>query len=139
MLEWMGLNFYYYDGLQPKMRAGIINEHECTRKHPCLRSKYNSQLSIDCKTTFCLCSFNISVPLLHYDLLLTVNMGEAALRKAERFIAQCCGFASNRKPPGTPIDKPDHLDNTLKPEGCLRKPDIGFENSTNGSNGTPQF
>ena len=69
----------------------------------------------------------------------TVNTGEAALRKAKRFIAQCCGFASNRKPPGTPIDKPDHLDNTLKPEGCLRKPDIGFENSTNGSNGTPQF
>ena len=29
MLEWMGLNFYYYDGLQPKMREGIINEHEC--------------------------------------------------------------------------------------------------------------
>ena len=29
MLEWMGLNFYYYDGLQPKIRAGIINEHEC--------------------------------------------------------------------------------------------------------------
>ena len=29
MLEWMGLIFYYYDGLQPKMRAGIINEHEC--------------------------------------------------------------------------------------------------------------
>ena len=26
----MGLNFYYYDGLQPKMRAAIINEHECT-------------------------------------------------------------------------------------------------------------
>ena len=26
----MGLNFYYYDGLQPKMSAGIINEHECT-------------------------------------------------------------------------------------------------------------
>ena len=26
----MGLNFYYYDGLQPEMRAGIINEHECT-------------------------------------------------------------------------------------------------------------
>ena len=25
----MGLNFYYCDGLQPKMRAGIINEHEC--------------------------------------------------------------------------------------------------------------
>ena len=30
VLEWMGLNFYYYDGLQPEMRAGIINEHECT-------------------------------------------------------------------------------------------------------------
>ena len=26
----MGLNFYYYDGLQPEIRAGIINEHECT-------------------------------------------------------------------------------------------------------------
>ena len=25
----MGLNFQYYDGLQPKIRAGIINEHEC--------------------------------------------------------------------------------------------------------------
>ena len=25
----MGLNFYYYDGLQPKMSAGIINENEC--------------------------------------------------------------------------------------------------------------
>ena len=31
VLEWMGLNFQYYDGLQPKIRAGIINEHECTR------------------------------------------------------------------------------------------------------------
>ena len=30
MLEWMGLNFYYYDGLQQKIRTGIINEHECT-------------------------------------------------------------------------------------------------------------
>ena len=30
MLEWMGLNFYYFDGLQPEMRAGIINEHECS-------------------------------------------------------------------------------------------------------------
>ena len=29
MLEWMGLNFYYNDGLQPKIREGIINEHEC--------------------------------------------------------------------------------------------------------------
>ena len=26
----MGLNFQYYDGLQSKIRAGIINEHECT-------------------------------------------------------------------------------------------------------------
>ena len=25
----MGLNFQYYDDLQPKIRAGIINEHEC--------------------------------------------------------------------------------------------------------------
>ena len=25
----MGLNFQYYDGLQPNIRAGIINEHEC--------------------------------------------------------------------------------------------------------------
>ena len=24
MLEWMGLNSYYYDGLQPKMSAGMI-------------------------------------------------------------------------------------------------------------------
>ena len=29
VLEWMGLNFYYYDGLQPKMRTGIIELHEC--------------------------------------------------------------------------------------------------------------
>ena len=28
----MGLNFYHYDGLQPEMSAGIINEHECTTK-----------------------------------------------------------------------------------------------------------
>ena len=27
MLDWMGLNFYHYDDLQPKMRAVIINEH----------------------------------------------------------------------------------------------------------------
>ena len=27
----MGLNFQYYDGLQPKIRAGIINEHECIK------------------------------------------------------------------------------------------------------------
>ena len=24
VLEWMGLNFYIYDGLQPKMSAGMI-------------------------------------------------------------------------------------------------------------------
>ena len=29
VLGWMGLNFYCYDGLQPKMSAGMINEHEC--------------------------------------------------------------------------------------------------------------
>ena len=29
-LEWMGLYFQYYDDLQPKIRAGIINEHECS-------------------------------------------------------------------------------------------------------------
>ena len=29
MLEWMGLNSYYYDGLQPKMNAGMIKLHEC--------------------------------------------------------------------------------------------------------------
>ena len=28
----MGLNFYYFDGLQPKIRAGIINEHECKKE-----------------------------------------------------------------------------------------------------------
>ena len=27
----MGLNFYYNDGLQPKIRAAIINEHECKK------------------------------------------------------------------------------------------------------------
>ena len=27
VLEWMGLNFYHYDGLQPKMSAGMIKEH----------------------------------------------------------------------------------------------------------------
>ena len=29
----MQLNFYYHDGLRPEMRAGIINEHECSS--PC--------------------------------------------------------------------------------------------------------
>ena len=27
----MGLNFYHYDELQPKMSVGIINEHECKK------------------------------------------------------------------------------------------------------------
>ena len=26
VLEWMGLDFYYYDGLQPKMSGGMIKE-----------------------------------------------------------------------------------------------------------------
>ena len=29
MLEWMGLNSYYYYGLEPKMSAGMIKLHEC--------------------------------------------------------------------------------------------------------------
>ena len=29
MLELMGLNFQNYDGVQPKMRAGMIKLHEC--------------------------------------------------------------------------------------------------------------
>ena len=32
VLEQMGLNFYYCDGLQLKMSAGIINEHECINR-----------------------------------------------------------------------------------------------------------
>ena len=51
----------------------------------------------------------------------TVNTGEAALRKAQTFIAECCGIASNRKPPGTPVDRPERLDNTLKPEESLKR------------------
>ena len=30
-LEFMGLNFYYYGGLQPKMRVGMIKLHECNQ------------------------------------------------------------------------------------------------------------
>ena len=30
MLEWMGLNSYDYDGLQPKMSVGMIKLHECS-------------------------------------------------------------------------------------------------------------
>ena len=39
----MGLNSYYYDGLQPKMSAGIINEHECMycAKAYCLNIRYD--------------------------------------------------------------------------------------------------
>ena len=29
-LEWLGLNFDYYDCLQPKMSVGMIYEHECS-------------------------------------------------------------------------------------------------------------
>ena len=46
----------------------------------------------------------------------TVNMGEAALRKAERFAAQ-----GDKPTARTPVDRPDRLDNTLKPEGCLKR------------------
>ena len=35
VLERMGLKFYYHDGLQPEMSAGIINEHECKICPPC--------------------------------------------------------------------------------------------------------
>ena len=38
MLEWLGLNFYDFDGLQPEMRVGIINEHECTTKIGSMKS-----------------------------------------------------------------------------------------------------
>ena len=50
----------------------------------------------------------------------TVLMGEAALRKAERFTTQC-GVTPNRTPPNTSMDKPDRLENTLKPDGCLKR------------------
>ena len=33
MLEWLGLNSYHYDGLQPKMSAGMIEKHECTLQY----------------------------------------------------------------------------------------------------------
>ena len=45
MLEWMGLNIYYYDGLQPKMSAGIINEHECIIRSSSYSQKDNDYLS----------------------------------------------------------------------------------------------
>ena len=40
----MGLNFYYYDGLQPEMRAGIINEHECSTNAHQLSILFSLQL-----------------------------------------------------------------------------------------------
>ena len=46
VLEWMGLDFYYYDGLQPEMRAGIINEHECSYYHSLCNSL---QLKVELK------------------------------------------------------------------------------------------
>ena len=46
----------------------------------------------------------------------TVNMGEAALRKAERFTAQ-----GDKPTARTPVDRPDLLDNTLKPDGYLKR------------------
>ena len=30
-----GTQFFYYDGLQPKMRAGMIKLHECNGKKNC--------------------------------------------------------------------------------------------------------
>ena len=39
MLEWMGLNFQYYGGLQPKIRVGIINEHECTSQRSYMKER----------------------------------------------------------------------------------------------------
>ena len=52
----------------------------------------------------------------------TVATGEAALPKGERFVV----LGSKPKSPvcpttEPPTDKPDRLDNTLKPEGCLKR------------------
>ena len=41
----MGLNFQYYDGLQPKIRAGIINEHECIVLVMCNFGSYRKTLT----------------------------------------------------------------------------------------------
>ena len=51
----------------------------------------------------------------------TIATGEAALRKEERFVDQ--GQNNSRSPPrptsGNPPDRPDRLDNTLRPAGNL--------------------
>ena len=51
MLEWMGLNFYYHDGLQPKIRAGIINEHECNKIFHISTCAANSKVNEDCNNS----------------------------------------------------------------------------------------
>ena len=49
----MGLNFYHYDGLQPKMRAGIVNEHECTISAS-YTAKIKSEIAIEQTILKCL-------------------------------------------------------------------------------------
>ena len=46
----MGFNSYYYDGLQPKMRAGMIKLHECilTSTYP----QYDKRLFIELQAQF---------------------------------------------------------------------------------------
>ena len=39
----MGLNFYHHDGLQPEMRAGIINEHGCKNINLSLQVRHFKQ------------------------------------------------------------------------------------------------
>ena len=52
----------------------------------------------------------------------TVPTGEAALRNTERFVVLGSKPKSPVRPPTEPPTyKPDHLDNTLKPEGCLKR------------------
>ena len=56
------------------------------------------------------------------SLAATVAMGEAALRKAELFVVLGSKAESSIRPSSDlPIDKPDCLDNTLKPEGGLKR------------------
>ena len=52
----------------------------------------------------------------------TVATGEAALRKAKRFVVLGSKPKSPVRPPTEPPTyKPDHFDNPLKPEGCLKR------------------
>ena len=51
----MGINFEYYDGLQPKMSAGMIKLHECRGpiKGPanaglCIQTGVQPSLSLQC-------------------------------------------------------------------------------------------